>query len=101
MPSLLVFNIVYGLKIQSVMLVLSTGLLTLVPLTLSLVSYPSPPPPPFPVWKSILYARIQCVRGGVWGHRRGGGQGQIKHLPKVPLQVSFLDDDIWHCFLSV
>ncbi len=39
---------------------------TIAPLTFSLVLLL---PPPFPVWISILYTRIQCVRGG-------GGYGQ-------------------------
>ncbi len=33
--------------------------------------------------------------------RTGGGLGQIKTCRKVSLQVNFLDNDIWHCFLSV
>jgi hypothetical protein len=37
------------------------------PLSFSLVQL-SPPPPPFPLWISILYIRIQCVRReGIWG----------------------------------
>ncbi len=35
--------------------------------TSSLLSGSTLPPPPFPVWISILYTHIQCVRGaGVW-----------------------------------
>ncbi len=33
--------------------------------------------------------------------RTGGGLRQINTCRKVPLQVIFLDNDIWHCFLSV
>ncbi len=33
---------------------------------------------------------IQCVRGvGVWGHRRGEGLRQIKHLPQSPFTGQF------------
>jgi hypothetical protein len=32
--------------------------------------------------------------------RRGRGLRQINICRKVPLQVNFLDNDIWHCFLS-
>jgi hypothetical protein len=40
---------------------------------------------------SVLYTRIQCIRGGgVWGRRRGGGPQTDKHPPQVPIQVSFL-----------
>ncbi len=69
------------------MLVYSTCFLwTIAPLTFSLVSSPAPPPLPlFPVWIStcIQYTRIlYSVGRGVWGHRRGGGLGKIKHLPQ-------------------
>ncbi len=57
---------VYRLEIQSVMLVFSVQLCeTVAPLHFSLVqTYPLPP---FPVWISILYTCIQCVRGGGYG----------------------------------
>ncbi len=71
---------VYRLEIQSVMLVLSTHLCEgFAPLFGSNLS-----PPPFPVWISILYSRMQCVRGeiGVLGLR------QINTCRKVQLQVN-------------
>jgi hypothetical protein len=38
---------------------------------------------------TVTGRRILCVRGReVWGHRRGGGLRQIKHLPQSPLQVN-------------
>ncbi len=51
MSSLLVFNRVYKLEIQSVMLVFSTPLMNYsAPLTFSLVHLtPPPPPPPHPL----------------------------------------------------
>jgi hypothetical protein len=82
--SLLVFNRVYRLEKQSVMLVFS-------PLSFvnccpsNLLSSSTLPPPPFPMWISGLYTRIQCVRGGygIIGLR------QINTCRKVPLQVNF------------
>jgi hypothetical protein len=50
----------------------------------------SPPLPTHPVWKSILYSRIQCVRGERYGVLR-----QINTCRKVPLQVSFFK---WRLF---
>ncbi len=69
MSFLLLFNRVYRLEIQSVMLVFRLALWTIAPLV------SSTPPPPFHVWISIQYlynTRIQCVRGkngviGWWG----------------------------------
>ncbi len=72
------------------------------------ISYPSSlpispslwlaPPPPFPVWISILYTRIQCERGGGYGVL---GLRQVNTCREVPLQVNFIDDDILHCLLRV
>ncbi len=58
-----------------------------------------PPPPPFPVRISIRSTRIQCVRrrGRVWG----SGPQTDEHLPQSPLEINFLDDDIFHCLLWV
>ncbi len=70
MSSLLVFNRVYRLEIQSVMLVFSARFVNNCPCNL-LSGYL--PPPPFPVWTSILYTRIHCVRG--WGHGVKGWEG--------------------------
>ncbi len=72
MSSLLVFNRVHRLEIQSVMLVFSTPS---APPTFSLVHLPSPP---FPVWISIgVCIHTVCNRGG------GGDRGPQtdKHLP--------------------
>ncbi len=69
-----VFIRVYRLEIQSVMFVFSTQLCELWP------------PTPFPVWISILYTRIQCVRGGRYGVL---GFRQINTCRKVLLQVNF------------
>ncbi len=81
-----VFIRVYRMEIQSVMLVFSTQLCELLP-HLSL----------FPVWISILYTRIQCVRGG-YGVL---DLSQINTCRRLPLQVNFLDEDILHCLLWV
>ncbi len=43
---------------------------------------------PLPCLKK--YTRKQCKGGGgVWGHRRGGGLRQIKHLPESPFTGQF------------
>ncbi len=77
-----VFLRVYRLEIQSVILVFSTQFCELLSFQPSL--WFSSPPPPFPVWISILNTRIQCVGGyGVPGLR------QINTCRKVPLQVNF------------
>ncbi len=84
MSSLLVFNRVYRLEVEPFMLVLSTGLWNIAPRTFSLVS--SAPPPPF----SLPYVNKYTVRGGgVWGHRKGGGLRQMKHLPQSPFTGKF------------
>ncbi len=65
---------VYRLEIQSVMLVFSTQLCELFSLP-NLLSGSNP----FPVWRSILFTLIQCVRGeGLWG----SGSQTDKHLPQ-------------------
>ncbi len=63
------------------MMVFTTQLCELLPLSSSLWFNS----PPFPVWNSILYTHILCVRGGyeVLGLR------QINTCRKVPLQVNF------------
>ncbi len=55
----------YRLVIQSVMLVFLTQLCELLPL--SLLSGSTLPSLHFPVWISLLYTRILCVRGGGYG----------------------------------
>jgi hypothetical protein len=62
MSSLLVFNTVYRLEIQSVMLLFSTALVNKRPSTFSHVHFPPPPLPCVNKYSSIHY--IQCVTGG-------------------------------------
>ncbi len=83
MSSLLVFNRAYRLERQSVMLAFSAGFGNYCPSNLLFGSYPHPP------LISILYTRIQCVRGEVCGHRRGRGLWQMKHLPQRPFTRQF------------
>ncbi len=72
------------------------ALWTAAPLTFSLVHISLPPS--FPVWVSIQYTCIQCVRrGGIWSHRREEGLRQVNTCRKVPLQVNFL----WRHFALV
>jgi hypothetical protein len=70
MSSLLVFNRVYRLEIQSVMLVFSTPLVNWGP-SILLTGLPNPPAlPPFPVRISTgVYIHTVCNGGG------GGGSG--------------------------
>ncbi len=72
------------------MLVLLTQLFELLPTqSFCLVQFP-PPPPPFPVWISILHTRlhtVQCVRRG--GGDRDLSFRQINTCRKVPLQANF------------
>jgi hypothetical protein len=63
MPSLLVFNKVYRLEIQSVTLVFSTPLVYCCPSTFSLIS----PLPPFPKVNIQYSICRQCVAVGGWG----------------------------------
>ncbi len=57
-------------------------------LTFSLVSSPLPPPPLPGVNMYTVYTYTVC-KGGVWGHRRGGGLRHIKHLPQSPFTGNF------------
>ncbi len=62
---------------------------SIAPLTCSLVSSP---PPPFPVWISIVYTSIHysVYKGeGVWGHRKEGSLRHTKHLPRNPFTCQF------------
>jgi hypothetical protein len=70
---------VYCLEIQSVMLVFSIQLCELLPLSPALWIN-SPPLTCVNVYVSILYTRIQCVRGLVLGLRH------VNTCRKVPLQ---------------
>ncbi len=79
-----VFSRVYRLEIQSLMLVFSTQFCELLPLYNLLSGSTLPPPSPlptFPVWISILYTRMQCVRGG-------GGYGFWASDRKTPAAKS-------------
>jgi hypothetical protein len=70
------------------------ALLTVAPLTFSLVQLP----PPLPCLnKYTVYTFIVCQGGGEWS----SGPQTDKHLPHNPLQVNFLRDDILHCLLWV
>ncbi len=83
MSSLLVFN-----KVYSGVYSFRPAFWTIAPLTFSLVSSS----PPFPVWmeycwivnKYTVYTYTVCKGGGVWGHMRGGGLRQLRHLPQSP-----------------
>jgi hypothetical protein len=76
MSSLLIFNTVNRLEIQSVMLVFSTGFVNHCPLTFSLVS--SPPLPCVSKYTVHTYTMCKGWGGGwVWGHMRGVGLRQI------------------------
>jgi hypothetical protein len=70
MLSLLVFNRVYRLEIQSAMFVFSTQLCELLPLQPSLClvlpSYPIPCVNKYAVYCSVHAYTIQNVRGRVW-----------------------------------
>ncbi len=66
------------LEIQSVPMVYS-ALWTIAPRTFSLATLP------LPVWISILYTRIQCIRGGNWD---SGPQTEI-HLPQSSFTGQF------------
>jgi hypothetical protein len=66
---------------------------------LTFLWFNSPPLPPSLCEKVYFYTRLRCVKagggGGVWGSQTD------KHTPKSPLQVSFLDDSILHCFFCI
>jgi hypothetical protein len=82
---------VYRLEKQSVMLVFSTQLCKLLPLSPSLWFNL----PPSPVWKSILCTRIQVCKSG-------GGYGVLSLRQINTCRKSrslFLDADIVHCLL--
>ncbi len=84
MSSLLVFNTVYRLEIQSVMLVFSAPLVNYRPSNL-LSGSPTPSPPPFPVRISAGNVFIQCVTTG-----EVEGIGGIRHLPPSIFTGQFL-----------
>ncbi len=82
MSSLLAFNRVYRLEIQSVMLVFSTQLCKLLPLS-PFLWFNSPSPPC--VNKYTVYTYTVCKGGRVWVL----GLRQIITCRKVPLRVNF------------
>ncbi len=86
-------SLVYRLEIQSVMLVFLTNFVNYCPSNLLSGKLSSP----FPVWISILYTCVKCVRRVVFGHRSGGGLRQIKHLPQSPFTGHFFR--LWHLAL--
>ncbi len=79
------------------MLVFSTQLCELLPLSPSFWFNP-PSPPLLPcVNKYIVYTYTMCKTGGkLWG----SGPQTDKHPPQSHLKVKFLDDDILHCLLD-
>jgi hypothetical protein len=84
-----VFIRVYGLVIQSVMLVFLTQLCELLPL---LHFFWFAPPS---LCEKNKYTRIQCVRVGICGVIEGRGPQTDKHLPQSPFTGKiFWDDDI-------
>jgi hypothetical protein len=88
MSSLLVFNRVYRLEIQSVIWVFSTGFVNYCPSNLLSGYLSRLPPLPF-VNKYTIYTYTGCKVGGVWGHRRGGALRQIEPLPLSPYTGQF------------
>jgi hypothetical protein len=72
-------------------------MLVFLPLSPSLW-FNSPSPLPCVNKYTVLYTRIQCVRGrGLWD----SGPQTDTHLPQSPeLQVNFLAVDILHCLLQ-
>ncbi len=64
----------------------------------NLVSVP-PPPPPLHVWISILYTRIQCVRGG-GGDMGSGPQRQINTCRKSLCMLIFLMTTFCNAFFE-
>jgi hypothetical protein len=73
MSSLLVFNRVYRLEIQSVMFVFSTGFVNYC--ASNLFSWLAPPPPPLPwVNKHAIYTYTVC-KGGSTEYGVIGGEG--------------------------
>ncbi len=72
MPSLLVFNRVYRLEIQSVMMVFSPGFMNYYPSNLlSVCSSPTPLPIVNKYEVYSIHVYVQCVGGG-GGHRGEG-----------------------------
>ncbi len=90
MPSLLVFNRVYRLEIQTVLLVFSTGFVKHCPSNL-LSGQLYPPSLPCVNTYTVQCTHV-CVRGGggSMGSQEGSGLQTDKHLCRqVPLLVSF------------
>ncbi len=130
MLSLLVCIRVYRLDTVSLVGFFDPALWTIAPLTYFLVHLPPPPPPPkskYSMYRQCVAGRgwgCWVVLETIFGRslslffrpdseptkllddpkqkpERGGGLRQINTCRKVPLQVNFLDNDSWHCFLLV
>jgi hypothetical protein len=71
---------------------MSTGFVNYYPSNLNSNELFPPPPPPLPCVKryTVYTYTVQCVRMGEWGHRRGGGLRQIKHMLQSPFKGQFL-----------
>ncbi len=54
-----------------------------------------PPPPSLTLYIEYMYMYVQCVRGGGYGVL---GLRQINTCRKIPIQVTFLDDEIWQLY---
>ncbi len=102
MSSSLVFNRVYRLKIQSIMLVFSsTPLVNCCPYNL-LTGSSTPPPPPLPVWigAGVQYhgtVYIQCETGEGGGDQRPPTE---KHMPASTFTGQFLRKVDISCLVS-
>jgi hypothetical protein len=85
-----VFNRVYRLEIQSIMLIFSTLFVSCCPSNL-LSDWLFPPPPPSlcTVNKYTVYTYTVCKGWEAWGDRWVGGFRQIKHLPQNPFTGKF------------
>jgi hypothetical protein len=92
MPSLLVFNRVYRREIQPVTLVFSTGFVAV-----SLVSSLSLPCGN----KYTVYTYTVCKWWEYWVIGGEGPQTDKTPAAKSLYRSIFLDNDIWHCILSV
>jgi hypothetical protein len=91
MSSLLVFNRVYRLELQSVVLVFSTPLVNYrsAPLTFSLVHLPPHPLSLCEKYRGTCIQFIRCVTA-YWGWGGGAAGASDKHLPPSTFTGQFL-----------